>query len=79
MSDVSKEIQSLLRIFGECGKSVCDDIKNFDCTSPTQVSTHLLPSLIFKIKKLQECMIALNKICKYLKKKDVKCLPCCNS
>ena len=70
------EIKSLLRIFGECGQSICDDIKSVDCKSPKNVPTQLLPSILFKIKKLQECLVAIGKICKALKKEDVKCLPC---
>ena len=74
-----KEIKALFGIFSECGKSICNDIKTLDCTSPKQISTHLIPSLGFKIKKLQECVVALHKLCKSLRKEDIKCLPCCKS
>ena len=77
--NVLREINSLLRIFAECGNSVCKDIKNLDCTSPQKVSSHLLPSLLFKIKKLKECFVVIHKICKSVKKEDIKCLPCCKS
>ena len=77
MDVLNTELKKILKVFGECSASVCNDIKNLDCTSPQKVSTHLLPSLLFKLKKLQECVIALHKICKSLRKESIKCLPCC--
>ena len=73
------EFKSLLKIFTECGASISDDMKTLDCTSPKTVSDTLLPSLAFKVKKLQECVATIHKICKSLKKEDLKCLPCCKS
>ena len=73
---VLKEMKYLLHLFGECGKSVCDDVRNIDCTSPANVSNKLLPSLLFKVKKLKECLVSIHKICKAVRKEDMKCLPC---
>ena len=77
MNDTMKnELHELLQHFNELGESIRNDFQTLDCKSASTISNDLLPSLTFKVKKLQEIVVSIHKICKSVKKEDLKCLPC---
>ena len=58
MNDTMKnELHELLLHFNELGESIRNDFQTLDCKSASTISNDLLPSLTFKVKKLQEIVV----------------------